>query len=59
MPLIPIFSTTFTSPDYEAIQNAPTNLLSTGPRYPGMFENYVASIIHEWQETRKIAAYKH
>ena len=24
---------------------------STGPRYPGTFENYVASIIHEWQET--------
>ena len=23
---------------------------STGPRYPGTFENYVASIIHEWQE---------
>ena len=26
-------------------------LTSTGPRYPGTFENYVASIIHEWQET--------
>ena len=25
---------------------------STGPRYPGTFENYVASIIHEWQETK-------
>ena len=25
---------------------------STGPQYPGTFENYVASIIHEWQETR-------
>ena len=24
---------------------------STGPRYPGRFENYAASIIHEWQET--------
>ncbi len=24
---------------------------STGPRYPGTFENYVASIIHDWQET--------
>ena len=24
---------------------------STGPRYPGTFENYAASIIHEWQET--------
>ena len=24
---------------------------STGPPYPGTFENYVASIIHEWQET--------
>ena len=23
---------------------------STGPRYPGTFENYTASIIHEWQE---------
>ena len=23
---------------------------STGPRYPGKFEFYVASIIHEWQE---------
>ena len=26
-------------------------LSSTGPRYPGTFENYAASIIHEWQET--------
>lgn len=26
-------------------------LSSTGPRYPGTFENYTASIIHEWQET--------
>ena len=25
---------------------------STGPRYPGTFEHYAASIIHEWQETR-------
>ena len=25
---------------------------STGPRYPGTFENYVASLIHEWQETK-------
>ena len=25
---------------------------STGPQYPGTFENYVASLIHEWQETR-------
>ena len=24
---------------------------STGPQYPGTFENYAASIIHEWQET--------
>ena len=24
---------------------------STGPRYPGTFENYVAGIIHKWQET--------
>ncbi len=24
---------------------------STGPRYPGTFENYAASIIHKWQET--------
>ena len=23
---------------------------STGPRYPGTFEHYVASIIHEWQD---------
>ena len=27
-------------------------LTSTGPRYPGTFEYYAASIIHEWQETR-------
>ena len=27
-------------------------LTSTGPRYPGTFENYAASIIHEWQETK-------
>ncbi len=27
-------------------------LTSTGPQYPGTFEHYVASIIHEWQETR-------
>ena len=26
-------------------------LTSIGPRYPGTFENYVASIIHDWQET--------
>ena len=26
--------------------------LSTGSRYPGMFENYVASIIHGWQNTK-------
>ena len=25
---------------------------STGPRYPGTFENYIASIIHEWQERK-------
>ncbi len=24
---------------------------STGPRYPGTFENYAASTIHQWQET--------
>ena len=27
-------------------------LTSTGPRYPGTFEYYAASIIHEWQETK-------
>ena len=27
-------------------------LNSTGPRYPGTFENYTASIIHEWQEAK-------
>ena len=27
-------------------------LTSTGPRYPGTFEHYTASIIHEWQETK-------
>ena len=26
-------------------------LTGTGPRYPGRFEYYAASIIHEWQET--------
>ena len=26
-------------------------LTSMGPRYPGRFENYATSIIHEWQET--------
>ena len=26
-------------------------LTSTGSRYPGMFEDYAASVIHEWQET--------
>ena len=26
-------------------------LTSTGPKYPSTFENYVASIIHKWQET--------
>ena len=26
-------------------------LTSTGPRYPGTFDNYVASIIHNWQHT--------
>lgn len=27
-------------------------LTSTGPRYPGTFENYAASIIHKWQESK-------
>lgn len=27
-------------------------LTSTGPLYPGTFENYVASIIHDWQNTK-------
>ena len=27
-------------------------LTSTGPRYPGTFEHYTASVIHEWQETK-------
>ena len=27
-------------------------LSSTGPRYPGTFENYAASVIHRWQETK-------
>ena len=27
-------------------------LSSTGPQYSGTFENYTASIIHEWQETK-------
>lgn len=27
-------------------------LTSTGPRYPGTFEYYAASIIHEWQQTK-------
>ena len=27
-------------------------LTSTGPRYPGTFEHYAASLIHEWQETK-------
>ena len=27
-------------------------LTNTGRQYPGTFENYVASIIHEWQETK-------
>ena len=26
-------------------------LTSSGPRYPGTFENYTASIIHEWHES--------
>ena len=26
-------------------------LTSTGPQYPGTFDNYVASIIHDWQNT--------
>ena len=25
---------------------------SPGPRYPGTFENYVATLIHEWQEAK-------
>ena len=28
------------------------NLASTGTLYPGGFENYVASLIHKWQETK-------
>lgn len=27
-------------------------LTSTGPRYPGTFENYAASIINKWQDTK-------
>ena len=27
-------------------------LTSTGPLYPGTFENYIASIIHDWQNTK-------
>ena len=27
-------------------------LTSTGPRHPGTFENYAASIIHKWQDTK-------
>lgn len=27
-------------------------LTSTGPKYPGTFQHYAASIIHEWQETQ-------
>lgn len=27
-------------------------LTGTGPRYPGTFEHYTASLIHEWQETK-------
>ena len=51
MALEHIFLIPSTYPDYEAIQNAPINLLAPGPQYPGTFEHYVASIIHEWQET--------
>ena len=29
-----------------------SNLSSTGPLYPGTFEHYVASLIHDWQEAR-------
>ena len=28
-------------------------LSSAGPRYPGTFENYAASVIHRWQETKE------
>ena len=28
-------------------------LTSTGPWYPGTFENYAVSLVHEWQETEK------
>ena len=28
-------------------------LTSTGPWYPGTFENYAVSLVHEWQETGK------
>ena len=27
---------------------------STGPQYPGTFENYAAGIVHEWQETKDV-----
>ncbi|MDE0552942.1 MAG: AAA family ATPase [Candidatus Poribacteria bacterium] len=27
-------------------------LISTGPRYPGTFDNYAASVIHKWQEAK-------
>ena len=48
--LSPIFSTAFTP---RITRQSGTHLQTDQhrPRYPGTFENYVASIIHEWQET--------
>ena len=48
-----IESAIFDSIHLPGLRGNPTRtykLTSTGPLYPGTFENYVASIIHEWQE---------
>ena len=51
---IPLRSHIFNSIHLPGLRGNPERLYkltSTGPRYPGTFEIYAASIIHEWQES--------
>ena len=50
-PLEPSILNTIHLPGLRGTPERTYKRASTGPRYPGTFENYVASIIHEWQKT--------
>lgn len=50
-----IESATFNSIHLPGLRGNPERiykLTSTGPQYPGTFQHYAATIIHEWQETK-------